>query len=164
MVKFFLNAFNNKTNFYKFVSFEDEEDKNIDHKNYLGKNPFREPNINSVSYKKNKTEFKTINICQNKISEDCLSLISINNNTNNNNNNIRIISPESKKSEIITTSKLLSIKNKNNINTFENNKNMLMFRNKSKSTVKNSSSNLYNSNGNNIINFREYSKNNPFFL
>ena len=167
MVKFFLNAFNNKTNFYKFVSFEDEEDKEdkiIVHKNYFGKNPFREPNSTSISYKKNKTEFKTINTCQNKISEDCLSLISINNNTNNNNNNIRIVSPKSKKSETIITSKLLGIKNRNNSNAFENNNNMLLFRNKSKSNVKNSSSNLYNSNGNNVKNFREYSKNNPFFV
>ena len=162
MVKFFLNAFNNKTNFYKFVSFEDEEDKedkNIVHKNYFGKNPFREPNNPSNSYKKNKIEFKTINTYQNKISEVCLSLI-----TNNNNiNNIRIVSPKSKKSETLTTSKLLNAKNRNNSNTFENNKNMLMFRNKSKSNVKNSSSNLYNSKGNNIKTFREYSKNNPFF-
>lgn len=166
MVKFFLNAFKNKTNFYKFVSFtdeEDKEDKNIVHKNYFGKNPFREPKNTSSSYKKNKTEFRTINSLQNKISEDCLSLIANSNNNNINNNNIRILSPKSKKSETITTSKLLNIKNRNNSNNFENNKNMLIFRNKSKSNVKSSSSNIFNSKGNNTKNFREYSKNNPFF-
>ena len=46
MMKFFLNAFNNKINFYKFISFEnlkeEREEQTIVHKNYFGKNPFRD--------------------------------------------------------------------------------------------------------------------------
>ena len=96
MMKLFLNAFNNKMNFYKFISFDDlekeKEVKNIVHKNYFGKNPFvdekggYDKDNDRQNFKLNKTVNKVMN-------------------------NIVEIMPELKKVDVITTnSKITDIK------------------------------------------------------
>ena len=95
MMKFFLNAYNNKTNFYKFISFDnlesEREDKKIVHKNYFGKNPFIEEKSDIDIY--NKTNFKTLKTL-NKVNDNIVELM-----------------PELKKSDIIcNTTRLNSIK------------------------------------------------------
>ena len=88
MVKFFLNAFNNKTNIYKFISYDDLDkekgEKKAVHKNYFGKNPFiDEKKINDQN--NNKTNFKTVKTV-NKVNDNIVELM-----------------PELKKADIITS-------------------------------------------------------------
>ena len=89
MMNFFLNAFNNKTNFYKFISFdnyETEKEEKAVHKNYFGKNPFiddkNDNNKNNI-----KTNFKPMKT-KNKVNDNIVELMpelkkveNINNNT-----------------------------------------------------------------------------------
>ena len=150
MIKFFLNDFNNKNNFYKFVSFNDEEEnkeeKTIVHKSYFGKNPFRDSNYIINLNAQKKTEFKSIKTLQNKIDNKYLSLI---------NSNKTILSPDMKKADNYATT--MQLLNKNNNSVFEN-KNKCIFRNKS--NIK--SSILNNSKNNNFRTFRESLTNNQF--
>jgi len=158
MIKLFLNAFNNKNNFYKFISFNDnnndKEDKNIIHKNYFGKNPFRDINdinkINNNNNKRNKTEFKINNI-KNRIEDNYIMLFP---------KNKRIVSPEIRKCETYRGSLFLNNKNKNknilNKIAFEG-KRKLIFRNKSKNSIKNSISG--SSRTNYFSSPRDYTKN-----
>ena len=96
MMKLFLNAFNAKTNFYKYISFEnlekEKEDKKVVHKNYFGKNPFVEEKTQIEIY--NKTNFKTVKTL-NKVKNNIVELI-----------------PELKKAEIICNTSRLNTKNK----------------------------------------------------
>ena len=116
MMKFFLNAFNNKTNFYKFISFdnlqEELEEKKIVHKNYFGKNPFRdEKNIDDKN--NDKQNFRLINTI-NKV-----------------NNNIIELMPELKKTDIFTsTSRLTNVKHLSRSNFFSRKNTRLLTRNK----------------------------------
>ena len=133
MIKFFLNAFNNKNNFYKFISFEnneaDKEDKNIIHKNYFGKNPFRDSNDkNNLNNINSKGYFKTISTIRNKIDNNFLNLIS---------DNKRASSPNIKNYDTYGASTLLNNKNRNNVNSIDNKRNII-FRNRSKSIMKKS--------------------------
>ena len=77
MMKFFLNAFNNKTNFYKFISFdnleEEREEKKIVHKNYFGKNPFRDDK-NNYDVNNDRQNFKLMNI-KNKVNDNIMELV-----------------------------------------------------------------------------------------
>ena len=96
MMKLFLNAFNAKNNFYKYISFDnlekEKEDKKIVHKNYFGKNPFVEEKTEIEIY--NKTNFKTVKTL------------------NNVNNNIAELIPELKKADIICNTSRLNTNNK----------------------------------------------------
>ena len=107
MMKFFLNAFNNKINFYKFVSFdnleEQKQENKIVHKNYFGKNPFVDEkkyngrNINKQSLKTGKTINKV-------------------------NDNIMELMPELKKADTtINNTRLNNIKKLTQNNFFNNN-------------------------------------------
>jgi hypothetical protein len=77
MMKFFLNAFNNKTNFYKFISFdnleEEREEKKIVHKNYFGKNPFRDDK-NNYDVNNDRQNFKLMNT-KNKVNDNIMELV-----------------------------------------------------------------------------------------
>ena len=77
MMKFFLNAFNNKTNFYKFISFdnleEEREEKKIVHKNYFGKNPFRDDK-NNYDINNDRQNFKLMNT-KNKVNDNIMELV-----------------------------------------------------------------------------------------
>ena len=133
MIKFFLNAFNNKNNFYKFISFEnnenDKEDKNIIHKNYFGKNPFRDSNEkNELNNANNKGCFKTISTVRNKIDNNFINIIS---------QNKRVSSPNIKNYDAYGASTLINNKNRNNLTSYGNKKNII-FRNRSKSIMKKS--------------------------
>ena len=129
MIKFFLNGFKHKNNFYKFISFNgdenNKEDKNIIHKNYFGKNPFRDSKDDSNVNKRNKTDLKLSNTIQNKIKDNYLTLISRNN---------RIASPDIKLSETFS-SNLLNHNNRNSF-VFLNQQNKMLNKNKSKSNIK----------------------------
>ena len=144
MIKFFLNAFNNKNNFYKFISFQNEEnnreDKNIVHKNYFGKNPFRDSNeiANNISDRKNKSELKKLNTIQNKINDNYLYLLP--------------------KTERITSSTIyvggLNCSNKNISGITHKNK--IILRNRSKANMKNY---ICNTSRNKNNNFKDYFRN-----
>ena len=160
MIKFFLNSFNNKNNFYKLISFtndeNDKKNKTIVHKNYFGKNPFRDPDdINkSNNYnKKNKNDFKANNIIHNSIDNKNLILIA---------RNKRVNSPEIKKYENCRDNLSLNNKSVNNksLISFES-KNKLIFRNKSKINMKNST--LITTRTNNFHNAREHIENKDFY-
>ena len=97
MMKYFLNAFNTKTSFYKFIAFNnlesEKEDKKVVHKNYFGKNPFVDPKTDRDIY--NKTNFKTMKTL-NKVNDNIVQLM-----------------PELKKADIIcNTTRLSNAKNK----------------------------------------------------
>ena len=133
MIKLFLNAFNNKSNFYKFISFNDKEndknEKNIIHKNYFGKNPFRDTNeINNNANARSKTYFKTINKINDHIQDKCMTLMP---------QGKRVSSPNIKNYDSCFASILLNNKIKNNIKTLDY-KNKILFRNKNKISMKNS--------------------------
>ena len=105
MMKFFLNAFNNKINFYKFISFdnlqEEKEEKTIVHKNYFGKNPFRDDkDIKDIS--NDRQNFKLTKT------------------VNNVNNNIIELMPELKNVDIFTNNTRLSNLNYSTKNSFLN--------------------------------------------
>ena len=160
MIKFFLNAFNNKNNFYKLICFNedenDKEDKNIVHKKYFGKNPFISSNDNKNNCnnnKRNKTEFKTINIIQKKMDTNDLTLFS---------KNKRVTSPQIKKYDSYRGYLSLNNKNKDNIslNSYES-KNKLLFRNRSKISMKNSL--LSTTRTNNFNTARDHIKNKTFY-
>ena len=157
MIKFFLNAFNNKNNFYKFISFNidenDKGDKNIIHKHYFGKNPFRESkdfihNANS----RNKSEFKKVNTIQNQIDENFLNLLS---------ETKRFSSPNIKKIDSYESTILLHNKNRNNISSFIH-KNKILFRNKSRIIMKNSK--LSTEKSSNFKTIKESLKGKTFYL
>ena len=119
MMKFFLNAFNNKINFYKFISFEnlehEKEAKKIVHKNYFGKNPFiEEKNFNDVNNDKQNFKLaKTIN----KVNDNIVELM-----------------PELKKIDNLTSiNKLISI---NKLSKSYLNDNQTQLTNKNKSIMK----------------------------
>ena len=145
MIKFFLNAFNNKNNFYKFISFNenesDKEDKNIIHKNYFGKNPFRDSEDDPILNKRNKTKFKLANIIQNKIDDNYLSLIS---------RNERITSPEIKVSETFSSNMLNYTRKSRVFTPFH--KNQILHKNKSKSNINNTKNAILTNNKS--VNFR----------
>ena len=77
MMKFFLNAFNNKINFYKFISFEnlkeEREEQTIVHKNYFGKNPFRDDK-NNYDANNDRQNFKLTNT-MNKVNDNIMELM-----------------------------------------------------------------------------------------
>jgi hypothetical protein len=155
MIKFFLNGFKHKNNFYKFISFNgdenNKEDKNIIHKNYFGKNPFRDSKDDSNVNKRNKTDLKLSNTVQNKIKENYLSLISRNN---------RIASPDIKISETYS-SNLLNHTNRTSF-VFLNQQNKMLNKNKSKSNIKNAI--LLNSINSNFRTARVNSKHKRIYL
>ena len=158
MIKFFLNAFNNKNNFYKFISFEnnenDKEYKNIIHKNYFGKNPFRDSNDNNnLNNPNNKGYFKTIITVRNKIDNNFLNIIS---------QSKRLSSPNIKNYDSYGTSTLINNRNRNNINSFENKK-IIISRNISKSIMK-KSINTRKSMNLNFKTTKETSKKKSFYL
>ena len=113
MMKFFLNAFNNKSNFYKFISFDNYETENEEkavHKNYFGKNPFIDDNNKNNT----KTNFKSVKT-RNKV-----------------NNNIVELMPELKKVENLSSNtKLNDIKKLAKSNFIDSKITNLITRNKS---------------------------------
>ena len=153
MIKFFLNAFNNKNNFYKFISFNDDEsdkeDKNIVHKNYFGKNPFRDSK-ETIIKKRNKTSFKSVNTFNNNIKDNYLTLMSTNK---------RIGSPDMKINETCAAI-ILNRTKRNSINCFHHKK-RLIFRNKNKCNIKNL---LTSTKSNYFKTTKEYLKNKPVYL
>ena len=150
MIKFFLNAFNNKNNFYKFISFKtdenDKDDKNIIHKNYFGKNPFRDSNdiINNKN-SRNKLYFKTINKVNNFIQDRFSTFIP---------QTQRISSPNMKNCDSYISSILLNNKNKANISSLDH-KNKIKFKNKSKNKIMMKNSKLNTGKSYNINTSRE---------
>ena len=115
MMKFFLNAFNNKTNFYKFISFdnleEEKEEKKVVHKNYFGKNPFRDDK-NVYDVNNDRQNFKLVNTV-NKVNDNIMELM-----------------PELKKTDIFTnTTRLTNSKNFTRSNFFKRKTTRLLTRN-----------------------------------
>ena len=115
MMKFFLNAFNNKTNFYKFISFdnleEEKEEKKVVHKNYFGKNPFRDDK-NVYDVNNDRQNFKLVNTV-NKVNDNIMELM-----------------PELKKTDIFTnTTRLTNSKNVTRSNFFKRKTTRLLTRN-----------------------------------
>ena len=156
MIKFLLNSFNNKNNFYKFISFQNDEngkeDKNIVHKNYFGKNPFRDSNEtnNNVSDKKNKSKLKKLSTIQNKINDEFLTLFP---------KTDRITSPSIKNFNLHNALSMpLNLSNRNISGLTLRNKTIL--RNRSKTSMKNyiKINKICNTsrNKNNYINSKEY--------
>ena len=89
MMKFFLNAFNNKSNFYKFISFDNYETENEEkavHKNYFGKNPFIDDNNNKNN---TKTNFKSVKT-RNKVKDNIVELMPELKKVENLNNNTKL--------------------------------------------------------------------------
>ena len=131
MMKFFLNAFNNKTNFYKFISFDnlesEKEEKKVVHKNYFGKNPFvEEKDLTTIN---NKTNFKALKT-MNKVNDNFIELSLM----------PEELSTEPKKSEIIKNSLRLNIKRLTSHN-YSPNKTQIFQRNKSNTKLSILSSN-----------------------
>ena len=131
MMKFFLNAFNNKTNFYKFISFDnlesEKEEKKVVHKNYFGKNPFvEEKDLTTIN---NKTNFKAVKT-MNKVNDNFIELSLM----------PEELSTEPKKSEIIKNSLRLNIKRLTSHN-YSPNKTQIFQRNKSNTKLSILSSN-----------------------
>ena len=114
-MKFFLNAFNNKTNFYKFISFdnleEEKEEKKVVHKNYFGKNPFRDDK-NVYDVNNDRQNFKLVKTV-NKVNDNIMELM-----------------PELKKTDIFTnTTRLTNSKNFTRSNFFKRKTTRLLTRN-----------------------------------
>ena len=119
LLKFFLNAFNNKTNFYKFISFDDfqgeKEEKKFVHKNYFGKNPFVDER--KVNERKNNKQTLKLLKTVNKVNDNIVGLM-----------------PELKKVDIITNNSKLNNLKRLTKKTFINNNKSTLKINRNKST------------------------------